>query len=94
MVKETLKCQSCITVGEACTIICCERNEGHKGNHREHLESTDEETQQHVSVIVEWIAQDNERSEVVEALLKEAEEIKKTLPDPEPEVDALERWLS
>lgn len=94
MVKVAQKCPSCITVGETCTIICCERNEGHKGNHREHFESTDEDSQAHVSVIVEWIAQDDERSQVLDALLKEAHEINATLPDPEPQVDALERWLS
>lgn len=35
-----------------------------------------------------------EEGEQFRALLKEAEEINKQLPDPEPDVDALNRWLS
>ena len=42
---------------------------------------------------VERLERENEELSKA-ALLKEAREINDTLPDPEPEVDALKRWLS
>lgn len=58
VLREGRQCPSYIEIGEELTRIDCQRNEGHRGKHREFLESTDEHTNKHVSVIVEWLEQD------------------------------------
>lgn len=56
--KEVKQCQSWIAVGESRVEIHCERSDDHGDKHREYFESTDEHSQKHVSVIVEWVEQD------------------------------------
>lgn len=50
-------CPSYIELGEGRVAIRCERNDGHRGKHREFFESVDEDSQKNVSVIIEWLEQ-------------------------------------
>lgn len=56
--SEVKQCSSFICVGESRVEIHCERGDDHGGKHREFFESTDEHTKKHVSVIIEWLEQD------------------------------------
>lgn len=58
LAKEVKQCESRICIGESRVEIRCERGGGHSGKHREYFESTDEHTNKSVSVIVEWLEQE------------------------------------
>lgn len=60
MVEEAKRCPSYLELGEGPLGVYCERNEGHHGKHREYGESTDEHSKKNVSVIIEWLEQDDE----------------------------------
>lgn len=52
------QCPSMLRLGEGPLEVRCERSEGHHGKHREFGESVDENSKKNVSVVIEWLEQD------------------------------------
>jgi hypothetical protein len=58
MSKVYNQCPSTLKLGKGPLEVRCERNQGHHGKHREYGESVDEHSGRNVSVIIEWLEQD------------------------------------
>jgi hypothetical protein len=56
---EVNQCPSLLRLGEGPLEVRCERDEGHRGKHRECGESADEESGRNVSVTIEWLEEES-----------------------------------